>query len=161
MRALQLSQESKYEKGIAESYLMIADALTSIGLYKEALNQLEASEDLKYYKDRLMFQSDVHRLKGKAYVKLNLDDLGLSELREQVRLMSALDVSMRKKAQYEVYTAMASTFRHLPIQRKQVIKRPCATNTKDYLIFTVSTNWETIKQMIICSSTTTCLIHST
>lgn len=113
MRALQLSQESKYEKGIAESYLMVADALTSIGLYKEALNQLEASEDLKYYKDRLMFQTDVHRLKGKAYVKLNLDDLGLSEFREQVRLMSALDVSMRKKAQYEVYTAMASTFRQM------------------------------------------------
>ncbi len=113
MRALQRAQESKYEKGIAEGYLMVADALTNLGLYKEALNQLEASEDLKYYKDRLVFQSAVHRLKGKAYVKLNLYDLGLSEFREQARLLPALDVSMRKKAQYEVYTAMASTFRQM------------------------------------------------
>ncbi|MCW8310784.1 hypothetical protein K7A41_06085 [Sphingobacterium sp. InxBP1] len=110
MQALQLAQESKYDKGTAEAYQMVADALISIGLYKEALNQLEAAEKLKYYKERLVFQSDIHRLKGEAYVKLNLYDLGLGEFREQIRLLPALDVVVRKKNQFDAYSAMASTF---------------------------------------------------
>lgn len=110
-QALALAKQHQYEKGIAEGYFMVGDALANAGLYKEALKQFEAMERLKYSQDRPIFLSEIHRVKGRAYADMNLFDLALREYAMQLNLLPKIDEKLRKRSRLYVYDDFAYIYK--------------------------------------------------
>ena len=65
-KALLLSEETHYEKGMVYSYLSIARALQEVGLRKEALEYIEKVEDGEYFKKDAFLQADTYWLRGRV-----------------------------------------------------------------------------------------------
>ena len=64
-KALQLSQEAKYQKGTIYSYLNIARVLQEVGLRKDALTHIKKIEDDNYFMEDAYVQAETYRLKGR------------------------------------------------------------------------------------------------
>ena len=64
-KALQLSQEAKYQKGTIYAYLYIARVLQEVGLRKDALKYIEKIEDDNYFQKDAFIQAESYRLKGR------------------------------------------------------------------------------------------------
>lgn len=64
-KSLQLSTETKYEKGIIYSYLYIARVLQEIGQKKEAIIYIQKIQDENYLKNDPFVEAEIYRLKGR------------------------------------------------------------------------------------------------
>ena len=64
-KAMLLSEEADYEKGMMYSYLSIARALQEVGLRREALEYINKVQNGKYFKKDAFLQADTYWLRGR------------------------------------------------------------------------------------------------
>ena len=64
-KAMLLSEEADYEKGMMYSYLSIARALQEVGLRREALEYINKVQNGKYFKKDAFLQADIYWLRGR------------------------------------------------------------------------------------------------
>lgn len=108
--ALNLSYESNYDDGIARAHSWIAEGLVHVGLFKEGLKHLERVETTKYFKDRILAQSEVHRVRGRAYGELKLYQQAIREFRLQLSLIKNLIGEKQKKSYQFTYENLSAVF---------------------------------------------------
>lgn len=89
-KALLLSEETHYEKGMVYSYLSIARALQEVGLRKEALEYIEKIEDGKYFKKDAFLQADTYWLRGRVASSQHRIPSAMSVLQEWVKISISL-----------------------------------------------------------------------
>jgi len=90
IKALHLANEADYDEGKAKSGSYIAEGLVTAGLFKEGLKQLDRIESTDYYKNEIFMQSEVLRLRGRAYGELKLNQQALRAFRLQQGLIKKL-----------------------------------------------------------------------
>lgn len=110
MKALDLANENKYDEGIAKAHFWVADALLNIGLYKEAFKHLEGVQTTNYFKDEIEMQAEIHRLKGKGYLKLKLFQQGIQEFHLQLADAKALKGDSQKKSYLKAFGNLTTVF---------------------------------------------------
>jgi tetratricopeptide (TPR) repeat protein len=110
IKALNLSYEYNYDDGKAKAHSWIAEGLVHVGLFKEGLKHLERVETTKYYKDRILAQSEVHRVRGRAYGELKLYQQAIREFRFQLGLIKNLKGEKQKKSYQFTYENLCSVF---------------------------------------------------
>ncbi|MCS4226521.1 tetratricopeptide repeat protein [Sphingobacterium sp. BIGb0165] len=110
IKALNLSYESDYDDGIARAHSWIAEGLVTVGLFKEGLKHLDRVEPTKYYKERILAQSEVHRVRGRAYGELKLYQQAIREFRLQLGLIKNLTGEKQKKSYQFTYENLSSVF---------------------------------------------------
>ena len=64
-KALHLSLEAEYEKGVIYSYLYTAWVLQEVGLRKDALSYIKRVEEDKYFMEDALLQAETYRLRGR------------------------------------------------------------------------------------------------
>ncbi|MGE8377079.1 MAG: tetratricopeptide repeat protein [Sphingobacterium sp.] len=110
IKALNLSYEADYDDGIARAHSWIAEGLVHVGLFKEGLKHLERVETTNYYKERILAQSEVHRVRGRAYGELKLYQQAIREFRFQLGLIKNLTGEKQKKSYQFTYENLVSVF---------------------------------------------------
>src|SRR5690606_13394763 len=110
IKALNLSYESNYDDGIARAHSWIAEGLVHVGLFKEGLKHLERVETTKYFKERILAQSEVHRVRGRAYGELKLYQQAIREFRLQLDLIRNLTGEKQKKSYQFTYENLSTVF---------------------------------------------------
>lgn len=88
-KALQLSQEAKYQKGTIYAYLYIARVLQEVGLRKDAFAYIEKIEDDNYFLKDAFVQAEIYRLKGRIASSQRLYSLEKEHLSETVGSITA------------------------------------------------------------------------
>nr|WP_314492086.1 hypothetical protein [uncultured Chryseobacterium sp.] len=81
-QASQLAEKAGSSRDRATSYLFVANALTSLGMFKESFVYLEKSLDEAYSKTDVLHQVTLKLIKSDNYMELDLYDQSLKELNE-------------------------------------------------------------------------------
>ena len=110
MKALDLSLVYNYDEGKARAHFSMADALVNLGVFKEAIKYLERVEHTNYYKEKILMQSEVHRVKGRAYTRLRLFQQALREFRMQLGLIRNLTGDTKKISYLYTYANISTVF---------------------------------------------------
>ncbi len=113
IKALNLANAANYDEGKAKSGSYLAEGLITVGLFKEGLKQLDRIESTNFYKNEIFMQSEVHRLRGRAYGGLMLDQQALREFRVQQGLISKLTGEKQIKSYQFNYENLAVVFQRL------------------------------------------------
>ncbi|OOG18028.1 hypothetical protein BWD42_12110 [Sphingobacterium sp. CZ-UAM] len=113
IKALNLASAVNYDVGKAKSGSYIAEGLITVGLFKEGLKQLDRIETTDFYKNEIFMQSEVHRLRGRAYGGLMLYQQALRELRMQQGLIRKLTGEKQIKSYQFNYENLAVVFQRL------------------------------------------------
>jgi len=113
IKALNLANAVNYDEGKAKSGSYIAEGLVTVGLFKEGLKQLDRIETTDFYKNEIFMQSEVHRLRGRAYGGLMLYQQALREFRVQQGLISKLTGEKQIKSYQFNYENLAVVFQRL------------------------------------------------
>jgi len=113
IKALNLAIKVDYDEGKAKSGSYIAEGLVTVGLFKEALKQLDRIETTDFYKNEIFMQSEVHRLRGRAYGGLLLNQQAIRELRLQQGIIKKLTGEKQIKARQFNYENLSVVFEHL------------------------------------------------
>ena len=113
IEALNLSNAANYDDGKAKSRFYIAEGLVNLGLFKEGLKHLELIKHTNHYKEKILMQSEVHRVLGRAYGGLNLYQQAVREFRLQLGLIKNL-TGLKQKLSYQfTYENLSVVFDHL------------------------------------------------
>lgn len=113
IEALNLSNAANYDDGKARSRFYIAEGLVNLGLFKEGLKHLELIKHTNHYKEKILMQSEVHRVLGRAYGGLNLYQQAVREFRLQLGLIKNL-TGLKQKLSYQfTYENLSVVFDHL------------------------------------------------
>lgn len=110
IKALNLANATGYDEGQAKSGSYIADGLVTVGLFKEGLKQLDRIETTEFYKNEIFMQSEVHRMRGRAYGGLKLNQQAIREFRMQQGLIKKLEGEKRIKALQFNYENLSVVF---------------------------------------------------
>ncbi|MDF2515897.1 MAG: hypothetical protein K0R59_1193 [Sphingobacterium sp.] len=113
IKALNLANAANYDEGKAKSGSYIAEGLVTVGLFKEGLKQLDRIENTDFYKNEIFMQSEVHRLRGRAYGGLLLHEQAIREFRVQQGLIRKLTGEKRVKSLQFNYENLAVVFQRL------------------------------------------------
>lgn len=113
IKALNLSNTANYDEGKARAHFSIADALVYVGVYKEALTHLERVEQTKYYKEKAIMQSEVHRVRGRAYTYLKLNQQAIREYYLQLKVIKNLEGQAKKISYLYTYGNLSTVFDNL------------------------------------------------
>jgi len=113
IKALKLSDTYNYDEGKARAHFSMADALVYVGLYKEALQHLEAVEQTNYYKEKIIMQSEVHRVRGRAYTYLKLNQQAIREYYLQLGVIKNLEGDAQKISYLYTYANLCTVFDRL------------------------------------------------
>lgn len=113
IEALNLSNAANYDDGKAKSRFYIAEGLVNLGLFKEGLKHLELIKSTNHYKEKILMQSEVHRVLGRAYGGLMLYQQAVREFRLQLGLIKNL-TGLKQKLSYQfTYENLSVVFDHL------------------------------------------------
>ena len=82
---------NRYDAGIIKSNIYLAKNLLEIGAYTHALKCLDVVASQKTFKDHLMSQVEVHRIKGRTYGMLKLYDNSITEFKKQLELSAKIE----------------------------------------------------------------------
>lgn len=110
MKGLHLALAYNYDEGKARAYFSMADALVNLGVFKEGIKHLERVENTNYYKEKILMQSEVHRVKGRAYTKLRLFQQALREFHLQLGLIGSLTGDAKKISYLYTYGNISTVF---------------------------------------------------
>ena len=95
-KALQLSQEAKYQKGTIYAYLYIARVLQEVGLRKDALAYIDKIEDDNYFQEDAFVQAETYRIKGRIASSQRLYNLEKEQYLKQLEVTQNItDVKKR------------------------------------------------------------------
>ncbi|MDR3008261.1 MAG: tetratricopeptide repeat protein [Sphingobacterium sp.] len=110
IKALNLSNETNYDEGKAKAHSWIAEGLVTVGLFKEGLKHLESVEKTDFYRKGILAQSEVHRVRGRAYGELRLYQQAIREFRLQLGLIKNLTGEKQKKSYQFTYENLSIVF---------------------------------------------------
>ncbi|NGM66821.1 tetratricopeptide repeat protein [Sphingobacterium sp. SGR-19] len=110
LNALTLSNVHNYDEGKARAHFSGANALVNVGVFKEGLKHLERVEHTKYYKEKILMQSEVHRVRGRAYTKLRLYQQAIREFRLQLTCIKGLEGDAQKISYVYTYGNLTTVF---------------------------------------------------
>ncbi|WP_312333921.1 tetratricopeptide repeat protein [Sphingobacterium sp.] len=110
IKALNLANAAGYDEGKAKSSSYVAEGLVAAGLFKEGLKQLNGIESTDYYKNDIFTQSEVLRLRGRAYSELKLNQQALRAFRLQQELIKKLTGEKRIKSYQFNYEFLSVLF---------------------------------------------------
>ncbi|MDR0262805.1 MAG: tetratricopeptide repeat protein [Sphingobacterium sp.] len=110
IKALNLSNEANYDEGKGKAHSWIAEGLVTVGLFKEGLKHLESVEKTDFYKKGILAQSEVHRVRGRAYGELKLYQQAIREFRLQLGLIRNLTGEKQKKSYQFTYENLSVAF---------------------------------------------------
>jgi len=113
IKALNLSDRYNYDEGKARAHFSMADALVYVGLYKEAIKHLERVEHTNYYKEKAIMQSEVHRVRGRAYTRLGLYQQAIREYYLQLVVIKNLEGQAQKISYLYTYGNLVVVFDNL------------------------------------------------
>ena len=102
-KALQLSQEAKYQKGTIYAYLYIARVLQEVGLRKDALAYIDKIEDDNYFQEDAFVQAETYRIKGRIASSQRLYNLEKEQYLKQLKV--AQHITDIKKRNLSITTA--------------------------------------------------------
>lgn len=110
LNALALSNVHNYDEGKARAHFSGANALVNVGVFKEGLKHLERVERTKYYKEKILMQSEVHRVRGRAYTKLRLYQQAIREFHLQLTCIKGLEGDAQKISYVYTYGNLSTVF---------------------------------------------------
>lgn len=110
MKALDLALEYGYDEGKAKAHFWAADALSNIGLFKEAFNHLQQIQTTDYYKKENSLQSETHRLKGRVYLGLRLLRQAIREFHLQIASTGSLKGELQSKSYLHAYGNLSTAY---------------------------------------------------
>jgi len=113
IKALNLANAANYDEGKAKSGSYVAEGLVTAGLFKEGLKQLDAVEKTDYYKHDIFMQSEVRRMRGRAYGGLQLYQQAIREFRLQQGLIKQLTGEKQVKSYQYNYENLSAVFEFL------------------------------------------------
>ncbi|MFD2904839.1 transcriptional regulator [Sphingobacterium anhuiense] len=113
IKALNLANAAKYDEGKAKGGSYLAEGLVTIGLFKEGLKQIDRIETTDFYKNEIFMQSEVHRLRGRAYGGLMLYQQALREFRVQQGVIKKLAGEKQIKSYQFNYENLSVVFQRL------------------------------------------------
>ncbi|WP_084823238.1 tetratricopeptide repeat protein [Sphingobacterium sp. Ag1] len=113
IKAFNISKAANYDEGKAKSGSYIAEGLVTVGLFKEGLKQLDIVESTDYYKNDIFTQSDVRRMRGRAYGGLMLHQQAIREFRLQQGLIKKLTGEKQVKAYQYNYENLSAVFQRM------------------------------------------------
>ncbi|MGJ1225310.1 transcriptional regulator [Sphingobacterium siyangense] len=113
IKALNVANAANYDEGKAKSGSYVAEGLVTAGLFKEGLKQLDRIETTDYYKNEIFMQSEVHRLRGRAYGGLLLNQQALREFYLQQELIKKLTGEKQVKSRQYNYENLSVVFQRL------------------------------------------------
>ncbi|WP_336829573.1 tetratricopeptide repeat protein [Sphingobacterium multivorum] len=113
IKALNLANAADYDEGKAKSASYVAEGLVTAGLFKEGLKQLDRVESTDYYKRDIFTQSEVHRMRGRAYGGLLLNQQAVREFRLQQGLINKLTGEKKVKSYQYNYENLSAVFQRL------------------------------------------------
>ncbi|HCD9236052.1 TPA: tetratricopeptide repeat protein [Elizabethkingia anophelis] len=95
--ALELSKSNKYSRGVTVANLYIAKVLLEIGIYNESLVYIENAEKEPFFNTYVNVRVESHRLRGRVYAYLNMNDLSIKEFYKQLSLSNEIEDENKKK----------------------------------------------------------------
>lgn len=110
LNALALSNVHNYDEGKARAHFSAANTLVNVGMFKEGVEHLERVERTKYYKETILMQSEVHRVKGRAYTRLRLYQQALREFYLQLTCIKSLTGDAQKISYVYTYGNLSTVF---------------------------------------------------
>jgi len=110
LKALDLSNAYNYDEGIARAHFSAANALVNVGVFKEGIKHLENIEGTKYFREKTLMQSEVHRVKGRAYIKLRLYQQAIREFHIQLARIKDLTGEEQKISYLYTYGNLSTVF---------------------------------------------------
>ncbi|WP_313263877.1 tetratricopeptide repeat protein [Sphingobacterium sp.] len=113
IKALNLANATGNDEGQAKSGSYMAEGLLAVGLFKEGLKQLDQIETTDYYKNEIFMQSEVHRMRGRAYGGLKLHQQAIREFRLQQGLIKRLKGEKQIKSYQFNYENLGVVFGYL------------------------------------------------
>lgn len=113
IKALSMANAIDYDEGKARSASYIAEGLVTAGLFKEGLKQLDRIATTAYYKNEIFMQSEVHRLRGRAYGGLLLYQQAIREFRLQQGVIKRLTGEKKIKSYQFNYENLSATFQRM------------------------------------------------
>lgn len=110
--ALALSKATNYSRGVVASNVYIAKVLSETGVFKKALEYLDAAEQEPYLSQAINAQVEISRLKGRAYSSLGMYELGIREFYKQLHSSKQIKSSEneRNRALFWAHQNLAHTF---------------------------------------------------
>ena len=81
--SFKISKKINFSSGIVRSLLYKAKVLIELGMYQDAINCLTEVYDEKAFSGNPMYQTEAHRIKGRAYGYLHLHELAIREFKLQ------------------------------------------------------------------------------
>ncbi|MFD1771647.1 tetratricopeptide repeat protein [Sphingobacterium suaedae] len=112
LKAIDLSNLYNSDEGRARSHFSAANALVNVGVFEEGLKHLESIEPTKYYKETILMQSEVHRVRGRAYTKLRLYKQAIREYRLQLGCIKNLTGEKQTISYLYTYGNLGTVFDH-------------------------------------------------
>ncbi|MGE8429491.1 MAG: transcriptional regulator [Sphingobacterium sp.] len=113
IKALNLANAVNYDEGRAKSGSYVAEGLVTAGLFKEGLKQLDRVENTDYYTRDVFMQSEVHRMRGRAYGGLMLNQQAIREFRLQQGLIKKLTGEKQVKSYQYNYENLSVAFQRM------------------------------------------------
>jgi len=113
INALNLANTTNYDEGKAKSGSYLAEGLIMVGLFKEGLKQLDRIESTDYYKQDIFVQSEVRRMRGRAYGGLELHQQAIREFRLQQGLIKQLKGEKQVKAYQFNFENLSAAFQRI------------------------------------------------
>ncbi|PRD54656.1 tetratricopeptide repeat protein [Sphingobacterium gobiense] len=110
LSALALSNVHNYDEGKARAHFSAANALVNVGVFKEGVEHLERVERTKYYRKKMLMQSEVHRVKGRAYTRLKLYNQAIREFHLQLTCIKNLTGDAQKISYVYTYGNLSTVF---------------------------------------------------
>lgn len=110
LKALDLSNTNNYDEGIARAHFSVGDALVNVGVFKEGVKHLERIEHTKYYKETILMQSEIHRVRGRAYTRLGLYHQAIREYYLQLGCIKNLTGEAQKISYLYTYANLSTVF---------------------------------------------------
>ena len=95
-KVLDLSKQNNYSKGITISNIHIANLLSIIGEYNNAIYFIKEAEKEPFFQEDKNQQSEIHRIRGRIYFELKLYKESISQYRENLNLSYQIKDSLKR-----------------------------------------------------------------
>ncbi|MDR0262806.1 MAG: hypothetical protein LBJ04_06235 [Sphingobacterium sp.] len=111
LKAIDIANAANYDTGIAKTHFFAADALVNIGLFKESFKHLKSIESTNYYKENVLMQTEIHWVRGRAYLKLQMFQQAIREFYLQLACAKNLENEVHRKiTNINTYANLSAVF---------------------------------------------------
>lgn len=107
--ACEISESLNDDRLIAKSTINLVRQLLNMAYYQESLQQISDLENRIILDDELV-KSEIKHLKFSSYIFLGLDDLGLKELDEAIKILESLNSTKARESLADFYLSYSNYY---------------------------------------------------